>query len=311
MTDSLVLENQPVCVAKKPKLDWKEVKKSRWPYLFISPFFILYAIFGAYPTLYSFYLSLVEWKGLGEKHFVGLDNYILIFKDKLFWHSMGNGVIMFFLYVPILTFLALTIAVILNSKRVRGFRFFRTVIFLPYIMNMVAAGFTFRLLLNEKYGLINVVLEMLKLPTVPWLESVWGGRISLGLLIIWAWLGYNMVIMLAGLQTISSELNEAAYIDGASPVTAFFYITIPLMKPVILFTVVLSTMGSFNLFTEIWTLTNGGGPMNATLTPIVYIFNQAFTNFRLGYASAGSYVYFLVMFILTLTQIRFFGNDAD
>jgi lactose/L-arabinose transport system permease protein len=212
--------------------------------------------------------------------------------------------------VPIMTFMALVLAVILNSKRVRGFRFFRTLLFIPYIMNIVAAGFTFRLMLNQKYGLVNVMLGIFNIAPVPWLESVWGGRVSLCLLVIWAWLGYNMVIMLAGLQTIPGELTEAALIDGASSIQAFFYVTIPLMRPVILFSVVLSTMGSFNLFSEIYNLT-GGGPINATITPVIVIFNQAFGNFRLGYASAMAYLYFIVLFALTLLQFRYFGRQVD
>ena len=289
---------------------WKEIYKVRWPYLFISPFYILFLIFGVYPILFSFYLSFTEWKGLGPIKFVGLRNFELLFKDKVFWQSMTNGVILFFMYVPIMTFLALVLAVILNSKRVRGFRFFRTLLFIPYIMNIVAAGFTFRLLLNQKYGLVNALLEIFSIPPVPWLESVWGGRVSLCLLVIWAWLGYNMVIMLAGLQTIPSELTEAALIDGASAMQAFFYVTIPLMRPVMLFFVVLSTMGSFNLFSEIYNLTRGG-PINATLTPVLVIFDQAFGNFRLGYASAMAYLYFIVLFVLTLLQFRYFGQQVD
>ena len=289
---------------------WKDIYKVRWPYLFISPFYILFLIFGAYPILFSLYLSFTEWKGLGPIKFVGLRNFELLFKDKIFWQAMANGVILFFMYVPIMTFLALVLAVILNSKRVQGFRFFRTILFIPYIMNIVAAGFTFRLLLNQKYGLVNSLLGIFSIPPVPWLESVWGGRVSLCLLVIWAWLGYNMIIMLAGLQTIPSELTEAALIDGASPTQAFFYVTIPLMRPVILFSVVLSTMGSFNLFSEIYNLT-GGGPINATLTPVLVIFDQAFGNFRLGYASAMSYLYFIILFVLTLLQFRYFGQQVD
>jgi len=294
----------------KIRQKWKEIYKVRWPYLFISPFYILFLVFGIYPILFSFYLSFTEWKGLGPIKFVGVRNFELLFGDKVFWQSMTNGVILFFMYVPIMTFLALVLAVILNSKRVRGFRFFRTLLFIPYIMNIVAAGFTFRLLLNQKYGLVNVLLGIFNIPPVPWLESIWGGRISLSLLVIWAWLGYNMVIMLAGLQTIPGELTEAALIDGASSIQAFFYVTVPLMRPVILFSVVLSTMGSFNLFSEIYNLT-GGGPINATITPVILIFEQAFGNFRLGYASAMSYLYFLILFVLTLLQFRYFGRQVD
>ena len=295
-------------ISQRFRQTWRELWKARWPYLFISPFYILFLIFGVYPVLFSLYLSFTEWKGLGPIKFVAFKNFELLFNDKLFWQSMVNGVILFFMYVPVMTFLALVLAVILNSKRIRGFRFFRTVIFIPYIMNIVAAGFTFRLLLNQKYGLVNALLGL----QIPWLESIWGARISVCLLVIWAWLGYNMVIMLAGLQTIPSELTEAALIDGASPAQAFFYVTIPLMRPVILFSVVLSTMGSFNLFSEIYNLfSNGAGPVNASLTPVILIFRHAFTNFRLGYASAMAYMYFLILFVLTLIQYRYFGQQAD
>ena len=310
MAETSVMKRPYLSMVAKLRQKWNEIYKARWPYLFISPFYILFLIFGVYPILFSLYLSFTEWKGLGPIKFVGLRNFELLLKDKIFWQSMTNGVILFFMYVPIMTFLALVLAVILNSKRVRGFRFFRTLLFIPYIMNIVAAGFTFRLLLNQKYGLVNALLEIFSIPPVPWLESTWGGRISLCLLVIWAWLGYNMVIMLAGLQTIPGELTEAALIDGASPIQAFFSVTIPLMRPVILFSVVLSTMGSFNLFSEIYNLT-GGGPINATLTPVIVIFDQAFGNFRLGYASAMSYLYFLILFVLTLLQFRYFGRQVD
>lgn len=310
MAETSVMKRPHLSLVAKFRQKWIEIYKARWPYLFISPFYILFLIFGVYPILFSLYLSFTEWKGLGPIKFVGLQNFELLFKDKVFWQSMTNGIILFFMYVPIMTFMALVLAVILNSKRVRGFRFFRTLLFIPYIMNIVAAGFTFRLLLNQKYGLVNTLLGIVNIPPVPWLESIWGGRVSLCLLVIWAWLGYNMVIMLAGLQTIPSELTEAALIDGASSIQAFFYVTLPLMRPVILFSVVLSTMGSFNLFSEIYNLT-GGGPINATLTPVIVIFNQAFENFRLGYASAMAYLYFIILFVLTLLQFRYFGQQVD
>ena len=282
---------------------WQQVKKSRWAYAFISPFYILFAIFGLYPMALSVYLSFTRWKGVGPMDFAGIINYGLVLKDKVFWQSMANGVILFFLYVPVMLFLALALAVILNSGRVKGFRFFRTLIFLPFITNMVAAGFTFRILLEKQNGLFNMVLGYLGLPGIPWLENIWWARISLSLLIIWAWLGYNMVIMLAGLQTIPRDLTEAAQVDGASSVQAFFRITVPLMRPVILFCLITSTIGSFGLFTEVSTLTRGG-PMNATITPLIRIYGLAFTSYQFGYASAVAYTFFALIFILTIIQFR-------
>jgi ABC-type sugar transport system permease subunit len=169
---------------------------------------------------------------------------------------------------------------------------------------MAAAGFTFAILFNQTSGLINVVLGYLGIPGVPWLENEWWARISLTILIIWAWLGYDMVIMLAGLQTIPRDLTEAALVDGATPVQAFFRVTIPLMRPVIIFLVITSTMGSFNLFTEVFALTNTG-PAGATLTPIIRIFNLAFDSYQLGYASALGYAFFAMIFIISLIQFRF------
>jgi lactose/L-arabinose transport system permease protein len=282
---------------------WLEIKKSRWAYAFISPFYILFAIFGLYPMLLSIYLSFTRWKGVGPMEFAGWVNFGLIPQDKIFWQSMTNGVILFFLYVPVMLFLALALAVILNSGRVRGFRFFRTLIFLPFVTNMVAAGFAFRILLEKQNGLINVVLKYVGFSPIPWLEDVWWARISLSLLIIWAWLGYNMVIMLAGLQTIPRELTEAALVDGASHIQAFFSIIIPLMRPVILFCLITSTIGSFGLFTEISVLT-GGGPVNATITPLIRIYGVAFGSYQFGYASALAYTFFAIIFFLTVIQFR-------
>ncbi len=285
--------------------------QARWGLLFISPFYLLFAVFGLYPLLFSVYLSFTKWNGRGSPLFVGLDNYALLLQDDVFWKSMANGVILFFLYVPIMTFLALVLAVVLNSRRVRGFQFFRTIIFMPFVTNMVAAGFTFQILLNQNYGLFNIFLGWLGLPAVPWLNNEWAARVSLALLVTWAWLGYNMVIMLAGLQTIPKDLSEAALIDGANPAQAFLHVTVPLMQPVILFSVVLSTAGSFGLFAEnmsLFSLSQGVGPLNSTITPIVDIYREAFRNLRLGYASAAAYVYFAIIFVFTLLQVRYFGQ---
>ena len=290
------------------RLTWQEILKARWAYFFIAPFYLSYAIFGLYPLLFSIYLALSDFKGLGTIRFVGLDNFRRLALDRVFWQSMENGVLLFILYVPVMLFLSLVLAVLLNSGRVRGFRFFRTLIFVPYITNMVAAGFTFKILLAKTNGLVNIALGLLSIPPVPWLEDVWAARISLSLLIIWAWLGYNMVIMLAGLQTIPADLTEAARVDGANSRQAFFHVTVPLMRPVILFCAVMSTIGSFGLFTEVLTLT-GGGPMNATITPIIRIYGVAFGSLQFGYASAMAYTFAAIIFMLTILQYRFFCRE--
>jgi lactose/L-arabinose transport system permease protein len=303
-----------VAAPRKPGL-WHEIVKNRWAYVFISPFYILFLIFGLFPVGYSLYLSFQDWNGMKPIEYVGLDNYSFLLGagGKVFWQSLLNGVILFALYVPIMTLAAIVLAVLLNSKRVRFFQTFRTMIFAPYVTSMIAAGFTFRILLENNGGLFNDILNSLGLAGVPWLESVWGARVSLSLLIMWGWLGYNMVLMLAGLQTIPHELSEAALIDGASPRQAFFYVTIPLMRPIILFSVVLSTVGSFGLFNEVVALTNGlgGGPQRALLTPLIHIFNVGLRDFKYGRASAMAYVYFALIFALTLFQFRYLGRERE
>lgn len=301
-----------MAIPAKGKALWREIIKNRWAYVFISPFYILFLVFGLLPVLYSIYLSFHKWQGLGSLEFVGLKNFTYLFGvgGKVFWQSILNGIILFVMYVPIMTFVAIVLAVILNSRLVRFFQGYRTMMFAPYVTSMVAAGFTFRLLLENKGGLFNVMLNTLRLPGIPWLENIWWAKVSLCLLVIWGWLGYNMVIMLAGLQTIPRELTEAALIDGASSVQAFFRITIPLLRPVILFSVILSTMGSFSLFNEVMALTRStAGPMRATLTTLVQIYFEAFDSFRFGRASAEAYVYFALIFVLTLVQFRYFGRE--
>ncbi len=300
--------------AQGKKKRHREARYGLWGYIFVAPFFILFAIFGLYPLLFSFVLSFTQWKGVGPLNFLGLDNYRSLLQDQMFWQAMGNGVILFLLYVPLMTILALLLAMVLNSQRIIGFRFFRTIIFMPYITNMVAAGFVFQLLFNTQYGTVNSILGLLNIPPVAWLDTMWGARISLSLLVTWAWLGYNMVIMQAGLQTIPNEVNEAARIDGANAMQSFFRITIPLMRPVLLFSVVLSTAGTFNLFTEpvsLFPSNFGSGPLNSTVTPALHIYNQAFRNFRFGYASAVAYTFFAFVFVLTILQYRSFGRERD
>jgi lactose/L-arabinose transport system permease protein len=290
----------------------REIVRNRWAYVFISPFYILFVIFGLFPVAFSLYLSFFEWNGVRPMVFVGLKNFEFLLGPggRAFWQSVGNSLILFVMYVPIMTFLAIVLAVLLNTNRVKGFRIFRTFIFAPYVTSMIAAGITFGLMFATNGGIFNLILEGLGLAPVPWLEDIWWARVSLCILIVWGWLGYNMVLMLAGLQTIPKELNEAALIDGASHTQVLFRVTIPLLRPIILFSVVLSTIGTFGLFNEVMSLT-GGGPMRGTTTPLVQIYGTAFGDFRFGRASAQAYMYTTIIFILTMIQFRFAGRQDD
>jgi ABC-type sugar transport system permease subunit len=278
------------------------VWRHRYAYLFVSPFFILFAIFFLYPIGYSFWLSFQDWSLVGPAHYVGLQNYRELLHDQIFWQSMTNAGLLFLIYVPAMTFLALVLAVLLNSRYVRLQGIFRTIIFLPYVMSgTVAAAYTFQLLLDQNAGYANRLLHFIGVSPVPWLNDIWWSRVSVGLLVLWGWLGYNMLIMLAGLQAIPPELSEAARVDGAGPVRIFFKITVPLLRPVLVFAVTLSIIGTFSLFTEPFVLT-GGGPANATTTPVVQIWNNTFSYLRVGYSAAMSYVFLAIIVILALAQ---------
>jgi lactose/L-arabinose transport system permease protein len=278
------------------------VRRTGWPILFVSPFFLLFAVFSLYPIGFSAWLSLRDWSLTGPARWVGLANYRALLHDSLFWQSMSNAALIFLIYVPAMTFLALVLAVLLNSRYVRLQGVWRTIIFLPYIMSgTVAAAFTFQLMLDRNAGYANKFLHFLGASPVPWLDTTWWARISLGLLVLWAWLGYNMLILLAGLQAIPPELGEAAKVDGAGPVRIFWHITVPLLRPVLVFCVTLSIIGTFSLFTEPLLLTNGG-PANATTTPVLQIWQNTFSFLRVGYSAAMSWVYFAVIVVIALTQ---------
>jgi ABC-type sugar transport system permease subunit len=280
------------------------VWRHRWPLLFVSPFFLLFAVFFLYPIVFSLWLSLHDTRGIAELRFTGLENFARLFRDAQFWGSMLNAAILFVIYVPIMTAAAVVIASVLNSGFLRLQGLWRSLIFLPHITSMVAAGYTFRLLLDKDSGYVNTALGWFGVSPVPWLDNAWWARISIGVLMIWAWLGYNTVIMLAGLQTIPRELVEAAKVDGANRVQAFLRITVPLLKPVIVFAVTLSIIGTFSMFTEPYVLTRGG-PARATETPVMQIFATTFEELRYGYAAAMAYVYFAIVVAVTVLQFWF------
>ncbi len=284
------------------KKAWKYKQKTA-PYIFISPFYVLFLVFMIYPILFSFRASFTSWNGVNDMKWVGLQNYINLVQDKIFLQSIINGVVMFIMYVPIMLTLALFIAVLLNKPNVKFKKFFRASIYIPNITSAVAIAFVFGLAFDTKYGFINKMLTSINLPAVSWMGTAFGARFAICLLVMWRYLGYNMILMMAGLQTISESIVEAAKIDGANGFHVFSRITIPLMKPVILFCTVLSTIGTFSLFTEPLILT-GGGPLYKTTTSVLYIYTESFSHLKMGYASSLAYAFFVLMIILSLIQFK-------
>ncbi len=301
--------------AEKSPTWWHEIKNNWVAYVYISPFYILFAVFGLFPVLFSFYLSLTRWTGHGPMAFRGFRNYSSLFQDRLFWTSFWNTVVIWVAaHVPMLI-IALILAFILNSGLVKFRRFFEAIYFTPIVTSSVAVAFVFMTMYGVRFGLINYALTSIGLPSIDW----WGGsgfwiKPAIILLFVWRWTGWNMVIYLAGLQGIDEELYDAAKIDGANYPQIFRYITLPLLRPVILFTLILSFVGGITIFDEPYLLTwmqTLGGTNHAGLTMSLYLYNEAFVKGHLGYASSLAYVICAIIILLSATNLKLFGRSPS
>ncbi|QES51659.1 lactose ABC transporter permease [Streptomyces venezuelae] len=293
----------PGAAARRPRS-----RRRLAPYLFVLPALLLFAAFKLYPIGSSFVLSLHRTVG-GKETFAGADNYNRLIHDPLFWTALKNTAVVLVVQVPLMLALATGLAVALNSRLLHGRSIFRLGFFLPMVTGLVAYGIAFSVLLNKDYGLVNWLLGLAGLDAVPWLTDPLWARISLGLALTWHYTGYNAVILLARLQTVPAELYDAAAVDGAGAWQTFRHVTLPGLRPALLLTTVLSTIGTLQLFDEPFVLT-GGGPDNATLTIGVYLYQNAFKYFDFGYASAIAYALAVLIGILGLIQFRILGEKT-
>jgi ABC-type sugar transport system permease subunit len=297
------------CTAVNPESLAGRVWRSRHFYLFISPFFILFGIFGLYPLLFSLYLSFVKWDGLTAPTVVGIENFVTLFHDDAFYTALWNTLAIGILHIPPMFALAFVFALILNSGIVRLRAVFRAAVFVPCITPMVVIAVVFGLLYGQESGLLNYCIAKVgglfgwEAARVPWLESERCSKISVSILLVWRWTGYNMVLMLAGLQGISPDYYEAATIDGASRWQQVRRITMPLMRPTFTVCAIMSLVGTVYMFEEVFVLT-AGGPGTSSTNFGVYLFNQSFTAFRFGYASSAAYTVGIVVFVLSLMIYR-------
>ncbi len=272
------------------------------PYFFLLPIIILFLVFMVYPIIHSFILSFFNFEG-GEYSYIGLQNYATMLKDPIFYKSLGNTFIYLIIQVPIMVVLSLTLAVLVEQDFLKLRSYYRIGVFLPSITALVAYAIVFKLLLNTDYGIINNALRALGFEGVDWLNTVWGARFSIIIGITWRWTGYNTIIMIAGIKGIPNELYESANIDGATFMQKLTRITIPMVKPIMLFVSITSTIGTLQLFDESFILT-AGGPDNATISIGHYLYNTGFTFFKFGYAAALSYALVIIIGVLSLIQFR-------
>ncbi|ONI88897.1 ABC transporter permease [Saccharothrix sp. ALI-22-I] len=274
------------------------------PYAYIAPFFVIFAVFGLFPLLFTFYVALFDWNPIGDHTFIGMDNFTRMLEDPRFWNAAGNTVSIWFLSTVPQLALALLLAHVLNHARLRFALFFRMSVLVPYITSVAATTIVFAQLFDRDYGLLNWLLGLVGVEAIDFTQSTWGSHVLIATMVLWRWFGYTTLLYLASLQAIPRDVFEAAAIDGASGWKQFRHITIPSLRPVIIFTVVTSTIGGLQIFTEPLLLSRSApltcGPIRQCQTLTLFLYEQGFGQFQFGYGSAIGVALFVLVVVVAL-----------
>lgn len=270
--------------------------------VFLLPSLVGLILFQLAPMLASLYISFTDWDLLAAAKFVGLDNYMKIFTNDKSLTSLINVFKFIVGYIPAVLILGLIFAVLLNRK-IRGVKFYRASIFVPVITSWVAVSIVWKWILNGESGMLNYLLSLIGIEGPVWLQDFTWAMPSIIAVSVWKDLGFVTIILLAGLQEISADYYEAAEMDGASVLTRFFKITLPLLTPVLFFVITISMINSFQLFDQVMIMTNGG-PAGSTSTMVEQVYKNAFVNYKMGFASAQSWALFLIIFLVTYIQYQ-------
>lgn len=282
-------------------------RRARPAYVALTPYFLLFATFSAIPIGFTMYLAFTDWRGIGDWNMVGLTNFGYLLEDPLFWKALSNTLILWVMAtVPCLT-LATLIALGLNSA-VRFSTVYRVAYLVPNITSLVAMGILFSSIFSSNFGIVNALLNTVGLDSVRWLQTEWGIKVAISTLTAWSFVGYNAMIILAGLQSVEKQVYEAAQLDGAGPVRTFFSITLPMLRPIIMFITIMSTIGSLQSFTEAQVMTSSqgggsssaGGVGNSGLTLVLYFYSVAFQENRYGYGATIAWGVMLVVVLFTI-----------
>ncbi|HVX46092.1 MAG TPA: sugar ABC transporter permease [Mycobacteriales bacterium] len=284
--------------------NWKR-RKAAAPYLFLLPFFVIFAGFGLYPILYSLYLSFFKGFGFSHKKFTGLGNYEHMFGDPRYVQSVLNTTYYMLGSVFVLAPLALGLALLFRSKLLALKALFKVIFFLPVITSFVVISVIFLRVFDQNFGLLNSVLGSFGVSPVGWITDSSVVMPSMILMGIWTYLGLNSLYWLAGLSAINQDYYDAASVDGAGKLQTFRFITMPQLRPVTLFVVIQAIVGSYNLFAQPLLMTNGG-PSDSSLTITLYLYQQGFEFFNVGYASAIAYSMFVILMVLSVINIALF-----
>jgi cellobiose transport system permease protein len=292
------------------KLGRLDIKYS--PYLYIAPFFIVFGIFGLWPMIYTLIMSLYDWdlgSRLGEADFVGFANFSRFLTDEDFWNSVLNTVMMFFISTVPQLLLALVLANALN-KKMRGRTFFRMGVLIPNITSVAAVSIVFTQLYSRDFGVINWFIGLFGVAPIEWQAQSWTSWIAIATMVDWRWTGYNALIYLAAMQSISKDVYESASLDGASANRQFWSMTVPMLRPTIIFTVIISTIGGLQLYGEPLLFAGGGNPLlggsdRQFQTVTMFLMEQFYMDFELGQAATVAWLLFLLILVFSVINFLF------
>jgi ABC-type sugar transport system permease subunit len=283
-------------------------KRDKIGYLFVAPYIVHLLVFTTFPLVFSFLLIFHRWDIISPMQWIGFQNFVKLSRDLLFFKSIGNTIIFLIIHIPLQIAVSLFLAELLNQKiRFRGF--FRASYFLPVVVSGVVITILWQQLYAQDLGVINSLLVKIGLKKLPWLTSAQLAMPSIAIMATWKNVGLYIILFLVGLQSIPKHMYDAADIEGASHWQKFRYITLPMINPTMIMVVILSTIGGFSLFIEPYIMTDGG-PMNSTLSAMLYIYRQAFTFYHMGYAATLGFFFALIVFGIVLLQKKVIEKDV-
>ena len=283
-------------------------RKQFLPYLLVSPYLVFVSVFVIFPVVFCFFLTFHKWNIIAPMRFIGTENYTRLFHDRLFWKAIGNTLKFLSLHIPLQLVISLFLAQLLNQK-IRAASFFRASFFMPVIVSGVVITILWQQLYGFDNGMINRLLAAFGISKKGWLINPDLAIYSIAIMATWKNLGLYVILFLVGLQTVPEQYYEAAKMEGANSWQRFFHITLPMINPTIFLVVVLSTIGGFSLFIEPYIMTSGG-PLNQTLSAVLYIYKQAFQYYNMGYSATLGFFYAIMIMTVVVLQKRFIEKEG-
>lgn len=292
------------------KWDSHSARQTAVSYAFLMPSLVFFVLFMIVPMLWTLYLSLFEGGILGKLKFVGIENYLTIFKNALFVTALKNTATYVVMVIPSVIAISLFIAALITDRFIRGKNFFKSTIFFPQLSPMVTCAVLWTFMIHPEFGLMNHVLNALGISSPNWLGDPRMALITITILELWRGIGFYVVTYVAALLAVPDDIYDAAEVDGATGLTRFFQITLPLIRPTLLFTLVMATIWNFQLFDSVYMLTRGA-PANSTSTVVWYIYDNAFRFERIGRSSTMAVLLMVIIFVLSLIEMKYLRSDYE